>query len=49
MSIEEKLNAVVQKIYGGKGVILTQEAQEEVTKLTKLGYDKLPICIAKTQ
>ena len=48
-SIEEKLNKIVTRIYGGNGVIFTEEAQKEVSKLTELGFDKLPICVAKTQ
>ncbi len=48
-SIEEKLNDIVRKIYGGSGVVFTEEASKEASKLTELGYDKLPICVAKTQ
>ncbi|MBR4067078.1 MAG: formate--tetrahydrofolate ligase [Clostridia bacterium] len=48
-SIEEKIEAVVKKVYGGDGVVLTPNAQKQVDMLTKLGYDKLPICVAKTQ
>ena len=48
-SIEEKIEAVVKKVYGGDGVVLTPNAKKQVDMLTKLGYDKLPICVAKTQ
>ena len=48
-SIEKKLTDIVRNVYGGEGVRLTEEARKEVLKLTELGYDKLPICIAKTQ
>ncbi len=48
-SIEQKLNMLVKKIYGGNGVLFTEEAKGEVERLTKLGFDKLPICVAKTQ
>ena len=48
-SIESKLNSLVKKVYGGNGVVFTDEAKEEVERLTKLGFDKLPICVAKTQ
>lgn len=48
-SIEDKLNAIVQKIYGGKCAVLTADAQKQAAQLTKLGYDKCPICVAKTQ
>ncbi len=48
-SIEDKLNAIVQKIYGGSKVVLTANAQKQAKELTALGYDKCPICVAKTQ
>lgn len=47
--IEAKLNAVVTKIYGGSGAVLTPEARDQITHLTELGFGKLPVCIAKTQ
>ena len=49
MSIEDKITAIVQKIYGGKDVVFTPNAQKQIKTLTELGYDKLPICMAKTQ
>ncbi|MSS64235.1 formate--tetrahydrofolate ligase [Velocimicrobium porci] len=49
LSIEEKLNAIVKKIYHGDGVVLTANAKKQADKLTELGFDKLPICVAKTQ
>ena len=49
LSIEEKISAVVKKIYGGDGVILTPAAKKQAQQLTELGFDKLPVCIAKTQ
>ncbi|MGO5116386.1 formate--tetrahydrofolate ligase [Candidatus Avoscillospira sp. LCP25S3_F1] len=49
MSIEDKITAIVQKIYGGKDVAFTPNAQKQIKTLTELGYDKLPICMAKTQ
>ena len=49
MSIEDKITAIVQKIYGGKDVNFTANAQKQINTLTELGYDKLPICMAKTQ
>ncbi|MCI8525727.1 MAG: formate--tetrahydrofolate ligase, partial [Oscillospiraceae bacterium] len=49
MSIEDKITAIVQKIYGGKDVSFTPNAQKQIKTLTDLGYDKLPICMAKTQ
>ncbi|MBR5509384.1 MAG: formate--tetrahydrofolate ligase [Lachnospiraceae bacterium] len=48
-TIEDKLNAIVQKIYGGSKVVLTANAAKQAKELTALGYDKCPICMAKTQ
>ena len=48
-SIEEKLEALTKKIYGGAGVALTPAAKKQAERLTKLGFDKLPVCVAKTQ
>jgi len=48
-SIEEKLNAIVQKVYRGAGVTLTPEAKKQAKALTALGFGSLPICMAKTQ
>lgn len=49
LSIKDKINAIVTKIYGGSSVIYLDEAKESIRTLEKLGFDKLPICIAKTQ
>lgn len=49
MSIEEKINALVQKVYGGNGVILTPKARKEMEQLEEMGFGNLPICVAKTQ
>ena len=49
MSIKEKINAIVTKIYGGDGVVFTANAEKQIKQLTELGYDKMPICMAKTQ
>ena len=48
-TIEAKIETIVKRIYGGSGVQFTPEAQEQIKKLTNLGFDKLPICMAKTQ
>lgn len=48
-SIESKLNAIVKNIYRGEGAVLTAEAKKQVQRLTELGFDKMPICMAKTQ
>jgi formate--tetrahydrofolate ligase len=47
--LRDKLEAVVRKIYRGDGVELTPQAQKELTRLNKLGYGQLPVCVAKTQ
>ena len=49
MPLDKKIEAVVTKVYGGKGVVFDKKAQKELDKLTELGFGKLPICIAKTQ
>ena len=48
-TIEQKIEAVVKKVYGGDGVIITPAAQKEIETLEKLGFSSLPVCIAKTQ
>ena len=48
-SIEEKLTTVVRRIYGGEGISILPTAQKQIAELTALGFDKLPVCIAKTQ
>ena len=48
-SIETKIENIVKKIYGGKGVSFTANAVKQIAELNKLGYDKLPVCMAKTQ
>jgi formate--tetrahydrofolate ligase len=48
-SIEEKITKVVQKIYGGEGVEFAAKAKRQMAQFAKLGFDKLPICMAKTQ
>ena len=48
-TIQEKLDAIVQKIYGGKKAVLTAAAQKQAAKLEALGYGGAPICVAKTQ
>ena len=49
LSIEEKLDAIVKKVYHGDGVVLTANAKKQVKQLTDLGFGNLPICMAKTQ
>ena len=49
LSIEEKIEAIVKRIYGGDGVIFDKNAQKQLKTLTELGFNKLPVCMAKTQ
>ena len=49
MSIKDKINEIVTKIYGGKGVNYTPKAQKQIARLEELGLDKKPVCMAKTQ
>lgn len=49
LSIKEKINAIATKIYGADGVDFTKEAEKEIAKFERLGFNKLPICMAKTQ
>ena len=49
MPLKEKIETVATKIYGAKDVFFTAEALKMLDKLTALGFDKLPVCIAKTQ
>jgi formate--tetrahydrofolate ligase len=48
-TIENKLNAIVTKIYGGKGVTFSNKAKKAIKKFEELGLDKKPVCVAKTQ
>ncbi len=48
-SIETKINCIVQEIYGADGVDFTTAASKQIKNLERLGLDKLPICMAKTQ
>ena len=48
-TIKEKINKIAINIYGAKGVNFTEEAIKNIEKIEKLGYGKLPVCIAKTQ
>ena len=49
LSLEEKINCVVQKVYGGRKAVFTAQASRELKKLEKLGFSNMPVCIAKTQ
>ena len=48
-AVEEKLRTIVQKVYGGADVQLTDKAKKQLAELKKYGWDALPICMAKTQ
>ena len=48
-SIEGKIEKVVKRVYGGAGVAFTPAAKKEIDKLASLGFDKIPVCMAKTQ
>ncbi|MBQ4332746.1 MAG: formate--tetrahydrofolate ligase, partial [Clostridia bacterium] len=48
-TIEDKITAVVQKVYGGDGITVLPAAKKQIQQLTALGFDKCPVCIAKTQ
>jgi len=49
LSIEQKIETVCREIYGSKAVEFTPEAENDLSKIKKLGLDNLPVCIAKTQ
>ena len=48
-TIEEKLNAIATRVYRADGVIITTAAKKQIQQLTELGFDKMPICMAKMQ
>ena len=48
-TIEEKITAVVQKVYGGSGITVLPAAQKQIDRLAALGFGSCPVCIAKTQ
>lgn len=49
LSVTEKIDAVVKRVYGGSGVVISPAAQKQIDRLTALGFAELPVCIAKTQ
>lgn len=49
LPIDEKIKTIAREIYGADDVIFTKKAKTNIKKITDLGLDKLPICIAKTQ
>jgi len=48
-TIEDKIESVVKKVYGGDGITVLPAAKKQIAQLTELGFDKCPVCIAKTQ
>lgn len=49
LSVKEKIDAVVKKVYHGDSVVYTNEAEQQIEKLIANGFSHLPVCIAKTQ
>jgi formyltetrahydrofolate synthetase len=47
-TIKQKIEAIAREVYGADGVDYLPEAEERITEYTRLGFDKLPICMAKT-
>jgi formate--tetrahydrofolate ligase len=48
-SVPDKIRAVARKMYGARNIVLTKRALRDLEEVKKLGFDKLPVCIAKTQ
>ena len=48
-TIEDKIEAIVKKVYGGVGISVLPAAKKQIAQLTALGFDQCPVCIAKTQ
>lgn len=48
-TIEDKIQAVVRNVYRGNNVLFSKQAKKQIADLTKNGFDKIPVCIAKTQ
>ena len=49
LSIPEKIEAIVKKVYGGCGISILPQAKKQIATLEQYGYDKMPVCMAKTQ
>ena len=47
--IEEKIRAIVTRVYRGSDINILPAAQKQIAQLTALGFDKMPVCMAKTQ
>lgn len=48
-NIKTKITKIAKEVYGASGVEFSKEAEKEIDRIEKLGYSKLPVCIAKTQ
>ncbi|MEE0809274.1 MAG: formate--tetrahydrofolate ligase [Acutalibacteraceae bacterium] len=48
-TIEEKIEAIVKKVYGGNGITVMPNAKKQIAQLTELGFQNCPVCMAKTQ
>ena len=48
-TIEDKIEAIVKKVYGGVGISVLPAAKKQIAQLSALGFDRCPVCIAKTQ
>jgi formate--tetrahydrofolate ligase len=48
-TIDEKLRAIVQKVYGGDDVVFVGRAKGDLKRMARNGWDRLPVCVAKTQ
>ncbi len=48
-SIEDKMEKIVTRIYGGNGIEFSSKAKNALKRIKKLGYDQMPVCMAKTQ
>lgn len=49
MTIEQKIDAIVRRIYGGDGASVAPAAKKQIARLTELGFGNMPVCMAKTQ
>lgn len=49
LPIKDKINMIVREIYGGRGAVFTKAAENQIKDIESLGFDRLPICVAKTQ
>ena len=49
LGIEDKISAIVSKVYGGNRAVFTPNAKKQILNLTEMGFGDLPICVAKTQ